>query len=59
MCHNWMLRDRIYEELRERADKEDQERPSEERTDERPSFLNEERSVDTELLTDGGEDGET
>lgn len=59
MCHNWMLRDRIYEELRDRGKKEERERPDKEQTDERPSFLNEESSVDTELLTDGGEGDET
>jgi hypothetical protein len=54
-----MLRDLIYEEFQERADKEDQGRLGEERTNERPSFLNKKSSVDTELLTDGGEDDET
>jgi len=33
-------------------------RPDEERTDETPSFLNEEASTETELLTDGGDDEE-
>ena len=42
MCHHHIPRDRSEEE----------------RTDETPSFLNEESSVDTELLTDGGDDEE-
>jgi hypothetical protein len=58
MCHSWMLRDRIYQELRDRASEETQDQMGGQKTDERPSFLNEESSVDTELLTDGGDENE-
>ncbi|MFQ3284255.1 MAG: hypothetical protein ACI9TI_001612 [Natronomonas sp.] len=42
MCHHHMPRDRSETE----------------RTEETPSFLNEETSAETELLTDGGDDPE-
>ncbi|MES3516463.1 MAG: hypothetical protein PPP58_02245 [Natronomonas sp.] len=47
MCRRWTQRDRT----------EDEQLKTDEQTeeDERPSFLNEERSADTELVTDGGE----
>jgi hypothetical protein len=42
MCHGWEFRNRD-----EKA-----------QTDEQPSFLNEESSTDTELLTDGGDEND-
>ena len=50
MCRNWNYSERADEETAESDDPRDE--------SEQPSFLNEESSTDTELLTDGGDDDE-